>query len=109
MTDIRRETAERGVRNRVGNPHFARAGPAACQGVRRLWHGLAVHAVRRVLRRDDRLGVERVVRPQIWDLKTSTSQPGEDGSKPCSTSQRIAVRLRSDHQARITSTSTSTP
>ena len=44
-----------------------------------------------------------VVRPHLWDLRTSTSQPGEDGSKPCSTSQRIAVRLRSDHQARITS------
>lgn len=31
-----------------------------------------------------------------WDLRTSISQPGEDGSKPCSISQRMAVRLRSD-------------
>ena len=44
-----------------------------------------------------------------WDLSTSTSQPGEDGSKPCSTSQRTAVRQRSDHHARITSRSTSRP
>ena len=47
--------------------------------------------------------------PHIRDLSTSTSQPGEDGSKPCSTSQRIATRLRSDHHARITSRSTSVP
>ena len=51
----------------------------------------------------------RCVQPQNWDLSTSTSQPGEDGSKPCSTSQRTAVRQRSDHHARITSRSTSLP
>lgn len=45
----------------------------------------------------------------IWDLSTSTSQPGEEGSKPCSTSQRTARRLRNDHHARITSRSTSVP
>ena len=48
-------------------------------------------------------------RPHIRDLSTSTSQPGEDGSKPCSTSQRTASRLRNDHHARITSRSTSVP
>jgi hypothetical protein len=47
--------------------------------------------------------------PHIRDLSTSSSQPGEDGSKPCSTSQRNASRLRSDHHARITSRSTSLP
>jgi hypothetical protein len=50
-----------------------------------------------------------LVQPQSRDLSTSTSQPGEDGSKPCSTSQRTARRLRSDHHARITSRSTSVP
>ena len=49
------------------------------------------------------------VQPHIRALSTSTSQPGEDGSKPCSTSQRIASRLRNDHHARITSRSTSVP
>jgi Uma2 family endonuclease len=47
--------------------------------------------------------------PHSWDLSTSNSQPGEDGSKPCSISQRAASRLRSDHPARITSRSTSVP
>jgi hypothetical protein len=47
--------------------------------------------------------------PHIWDRSTSNSQPGEDGSKPCSISHRAATRLRSDHQARITSRSTSAP
>src|SRR4051812_19236715 len=51
----------------------------------------------------------RAVQPHIRDLSTSNSQPGEDGSKPCSTSQRKASRLRSDHQARITSRSASVP
>jgi hypothetical protein len=37
------------------------------------------------------------------------SQPGKDGSKPCSASQRMARRLRNDHHARITSRSTSVP
>ena len=37
------------------------------------------------------------------------SAPGEDGSKPCSISQRAASRLRNDHHARITSRSTSVP
>ena len=50
-----------------------------------------------------------LVQPHIRDLSTSTSQPGEDGSKPCSTSQRTASRLRNDHHARITSRSTSVP
>ena len=45
----------------------------------------------------------------IRDLSTSNSAPGEDGSKPCSISQRAASRLRQDHQARITSRSTSVP
>src|SRR6266496_4182880 len=43
-----------------------------------------------------------LVQPHSRDLSTSTSQPGEDGSKPCSTSQRTASRLRNDHHARIT-------
>ena len=47
--------------------------------------------------------------PQSCDLSTSTSQPGKNGSKPCSTSQRIASRLRDDHHPRITSRSTSVP
>jgi Phage integrase, N-terminal SAM-like domain len=50
-----------------------------------------------------------LVQPHSRDLSTSTSQPGEDGSKPCSTSQRTASRLRNDHHARITSRSTSVP
>ena len=50
-----------------------------------------------------------LVRPHIRDLSTSNSQPGEDGSKPCSASQRDATRLRHDHHARITSRSTSVP
>jgi hypothetical protein len=50
-----------------------------------------------------------LVQPHSRDLSTSTSQPGEDGSKPCSISQRTACRLRSDHHARITSRSTSVP
>ena len=50
-----------------------------------------------------------LVRPYSRDLSTSTSQPGEDGSKPCSTSQRTARRLRSDHHAWITSRSTWMP
>ena len=45
----------------------------------------------------------------IRDLSTSNSAPGEDGSKPCSISQRAAFRLRHDHHARITSRSTSVP
>jgi hypothetical protein len=45
--------------------------------------------------------------PQLdEDRNTSNSQPGEDGSKPCSISQRAASKLRSDHHARITSRST---
>ncbi len=47
--------------------------------------------------------------PHIRDRSTSTSQPGRNGSKPCSMSQRIASRLRRDHQPRITSRSTSPP
>ena len=35
----------------------------------------------------------------LRDLSTSNSAPGEDGSKPCSISQRAAHRLRHDHQA----------
>ncbi len=42
-------------------------------------------------------------------FSTSNSQPGAEGSKPCCTSQRDASRLRSDHQARISSRSTSPP
>jgi len=52
---------------------------------------------------------EAVAQPHIRDLSTSTSQPGADGSKPCSTSQRTPSRLRSDHHARIRSRSTSVP
>jgi hypothetical protein len=48
-------------------------------------------------------------RPTREDFNTSNSQPGEDGSKPCSISQRAASRLRNDHHARITSRSTSVP
>jgi hypothetical protein len=33
---------------------------------------------------------------QTCDLRMSISQPGEDGSKPCSISQRMPRRLRSD-------------
>ena len=51
----------------------------------------------------------RLVQPHIPDLSTSNSAPGEDGSKPCSISQRAATRLRHDHHARITSRSTSVP
>lgn len=47
--------------------------------------------------------------PHIRDLSTSTSQPGANGSKPCSISQRTASRLRNDHHARITSRSMSVP
>jgi hypothetical protein len=50
-----------------------------------------------------------LVRPHIPALSTSTSQPGENGSKPCSTSQWTPSRLRNDHHARITSRSTSVP
>jgi hypothetical protein len=50
-----------------------------------------------------------LVQLHSWDLSTSNSPPGEDGSKPCSISQRAACRLRSDHHARITSRSTSVP
>jgi len=42
------------------------------------------------------------VQPHSWDLSTSNSHPGEDGSKPCSISQRAACRLRNGHHARIT-------
>ena len=51
----------------------------------------------------------RLVQPHIMDLSTSNSAPGEDGSKPCSISQRAATRLRHDHHARITSRSMSVP
>jgi hypothetical protein len=66
------------------------------------------------LRRENRRLAEdeeilRLVQPHIRDLSTSNSQPGEDGSKPCSTSQRTTRRLRNDHHARITSRSTSVP
>jgi hypothetical protein len=47
--------------------------------------------------------------PDMRDLSTSNSAPGEFGSKPCSISQRAACRLRSDHHPRITSRSTSAP
>lgn len=47
--------------------------------------------------------------PHSRDLSTSTSQPGANGSKPCSISQRTPSRLRNDHHARITSRSTSMP
>jgi hypothetical protein len=50
-----------------------------------------------------------LVQPHSWDLSTANSQPGEDGSKPCSISHRAATRLRNDHHARITSKSTSVP
>jgi hypothetical protein len=50
-----------------------------------------------------------LMRPHTWDLSTANSQPGEDGSKPCSISQRAACRLRNDHHARITPRSTSVP
>ncbi len=44
-----------------------------------------------------------------WDLSTANSQPGEDGSKPCSISHRAATSPLNDHHARITSRSTSVP
>src|SRR5438552_18454701 len=47
--------------------------------------------------------------PHIRDLSTSTSQPGANGSKPCSISQRTASRLRNDHHAWITSRSMPVP
>jgi hypothetical protein len=47
-----------------------------------------------------------LVQPHSRDLSTAISG---HGSKPCSTSQRTARRLRSDHHARITSRSTSVP
>jgi hypothetical protein len=50
-----------------------------------------------------------LAQPHIRDLNTSTSRPGQDGSKPCSTSERIASRLRNDYHARITSRPTSVP
>ena len=50
-----------------------------------------------------------LVQRHIVDLSTSNSAPGEEGSKPCSISQRAATRLRHDHHARITSRSTSVP
>lgn len=58
-----------------------------------------------------RIGGERggLVQPHSRDLSTSTSHPGRHGSKPCSTSQRTALRLRNDHHARITSKSTPVP
>ena len=46
---------------------------------------------------------------RIRARSTSNSHPGASGSKPCSSSQRAAVRLRSDHQARIAPRSTSVP
>jgi hypothetical protein len=46
---------------------------------------------------------------QSFDFRTSISQPGENGSKPCSTSQRTDSRQRIDHQARTMSRSTSPP
>jgi hypothetical protein len=52
-------------------------------------------------------GAAELVQPHIRDLSTSTSQPGANGSKPCSSSQRIARRLRNDHHPWITSRSTS--
>jgi hypothetical protein len=51
----------------------------------------------------------RPAQPHSRDLSTSNSQPGADGSKPCSTSQRATSRLRNDHHARITSRSMSVP
>ncbi len=45
----------------------------------------------------------------VWDRSTSTSHPGAFGSKPCSISQRIASRLRTDHHPRMASRSTAVP
>lgn len=45
----------------------------------------------------------------IRDLSTSTSQPGANGSKPCSINQRTISRLRNDHHAWITSRSMDVP
>lgn len=51
----------------------------------------------------------RPVQPYSRALGTSISQPGEDGSKPCSKSQRTASSLRNDHRPRIALRSTSAP
>jgi hypothetical protein len=59
-----------------------------------------------LLRHGDSPGL---VQPHSRDLSTSNSAPGEDGSKPCSISQRAARRHRNDHHPRITSRSTSVP
>jgi hypothetical protein len=83
------------------------------EGCSRGFTGLAVPVPRSRLGRDRCLALLRplmailgLVQPHIMDLSTSNSAPGEDGSKPCSISQRAATRLRHDHHARITSRST---
>ena len=43
------------------------------------------------------------------ERRTSTSAPAENGSKRCSMSHRMAMRLRHAHHARITSRSTCRP
>ena len=68
----------------------------------------ALQEMARLMRQNGLVAVG-LVQPHSRDLSTSNSQPGEDGSKPCSISQRAASRLRNDHHARITSRSTSVP
>src|SRR5437870_1137030 len=65
----------------------------------------ALQEMARLMRQNGLVAVG-LVQPHSRDLSTSNSQPGEDGSKPCSISQRAASRLRNDHHARITSRST---
>ncbi len=58
---------------------------------------------------DEPAPLPHVVPDHIRALSTSTSQPGANGSNPCSTSHRMADKLRNDHQPRTTSTSTGRP
>ncbi len=73
------------------------------------WVGISELGGLPLVHRDLAALVRSLPDPHIRDLSTSNSQPGKDGSKPCSTSQRTATRLRHDHHPRITSRSTSVP
>ena len=76
---------------------------------RREQRGVAAVAFPLLLKRYTNRALAWLPRAHIRARSTSTSQPGADGSNPCSTSQRITDRLRSDHHPRITSRSTSVP
>ncbi len=94
------DRAERGEADRRVPPvgHDARAAPSR---VHRDHRGLRHRRLPRDVQRHG-----RPPQPHSRDLSTATSG---HGSKPCSTSQRTASRLRNDHHARITSRSTSVP